>query len=294
MPRRQSMIVIAIAVLFGLVAVYLVNIYLTGADRQNQVKALETTRIAVARVPLEFGQRLTAQNVRFVDWPAASVPPGSFHEMAEITPVGNTHVVLRPMVPGEPILRSKLSGEGGRATLSALLPANMRAASIRTSDVAGVAGFALPGDRVDVLLTREVGDEQITEVLLHNIRLIAIDQNANDNAQRPNLGRTATLEVSQEDSQRLALGSAVGTLSLVLRSVHASQDLVAYSNAIRSADLAGGSYSPPPYVQSASLPPVGPAPQVRRAAQPQRRGINIEVVRGTASRDYEVQAYGGL
>ena len=292
MPRRQSMIVIAVAVLFGLVAVYLVNIYLTGADRQQQVKTMETTRIAIARVPLQFGQRITPQNVRFVDWPAASVPAGSFREMAELIPVGNAHVVLRPMIPGEPILRSKLSGEGGRATLSALLPADMRAAAIRISDVAGVAGFALPGDHVDVLLTREIGEEQVTEVLLQNIRLIAVDQNANDNAQRPNLGRTATLEVSQEDAQRLAIGSAVGTLSLVLRSVQAPQDMVAYSNAMRSADLAGGSYSPPPYVQSGPTRPAGPA-QVRRAAQPQRRGINIEVVRGTASRDYEVNAYGG-
>ena len=287
------MIVMAVAILFGLVAVYLVNIYLTGADRQQQVKTLQTARIAVARVPLEFGQQITPQNVQFVDWPAGSVPEGSFRELAELTPVGNAHVVLRPMTPGEPILRSKLSGEGGRASLSALLDPDMRAAAIRISDVAGVAGFALPGDRVDVLLTREVGEEQVTEVLLQNIRLIAVDQNANDNVQQPSLGRTATLEVSQEDAQRLALGSAVGSLSLVLRSVQAPQDAIAYSNAIRSGDLAGGGYSPPQYVQSGP-PRVAPPARVRRAAQPPRRGINVEVVRGTASSDYEVRAYGGI
>ena len=288
------MIVMAVAILFGLVAVYLVNIYLTGADRQQQVKTLQTARIAVARVPLEFGQQITPQNVQFVDWPAGSVPEGSFRELAELTPVGNAHVVLRPMTPGEPILRSKLSGEGGRASLSALLDPDMRAAAIRISDVAGVAGFALPGDRVDVLLTREVGEEQVTEVLLQTIRLIAVDQNANDNVQQPSLGRTATLEVTQEDAQRLALGSAVGSLSLVLRSVQAPQDAIAYSNAIRSGDLAGGGgYSPPQYVQSG--PPRGAPPaRVRRAAQPPRRGINVEVVRGTASSDYEVRAYGGI
>ena len=256
------MIVMAVAILFGLVAVYLVNIYLTGADRQQQVKTLQTARIAVARVPLEFGQQITPQNVQFVDWPAGSVPEGSFRELAELTPVGNAHVVLRPMTPGEPILRSKLSGEGGRASLSALLDPDMRAAAIRISDVAGVAGFALPGDR--------------------------------DNVQQPSLGRTATLEVTQEDAQRLALGSAVGSLSLVLRSVQAPQDAIAYSNAIRSGDLAGGGgYSPPQYVQSG--PPRGAPPaRVRRAAQPPRRGINVEVVRGTASSDYEVRAYGGI
>ena len=290
------MIVMAVAVLFGLVAVYLVNIYLTGADRQQQVKTLQTARIAVARVPLEFGQQITPQNVQFVDWPAGSVPEGSFRELAELTPVGNAHVVLRPMIPGEPILRSKLSGEGGRASLSALLDPDMRAAAIRISDVAGVAGFALPGDRVDVLLTREVGGDQVTEVLLQNIKLIAVDQNANDNVQQPSWGRTATLEVSQEDAQRLALGSAVGTLSLVLRSVRAPQDTIAYSNAVRSGDLAGGSYTPPQIIQSGSGPSraARPRQQARRVAPPQPKGINVEVVRGTASRDYEVRSYGGI
>jgi len=291
--RRQSWIVLGIAVFLGLIAVYLVNIYLGSAERQVQRQTVQTTRIAVAAVPLNFGTRLTAQNVRFVDWPLDSVPQGSFRALAELMPGGSSHVVLRPMVPGEPILRSRLSGEGGRATLSALLAPDMRAAAIRISDVQGVAGFALPGDRVDVLMTRQAGEEQIVSVLLSNVRVIAVDQDANENSERPSLGRTATLEVSQEDAQKLVLGGAVGTLSLVLRSVRAQPDQIAYDNPIRSGDLPGGVYIAPQMAQAAPQAQVGaPPPAAQRTAR--RRGNSVEIVRGTASREYEVRGYGGI
>lgn len=293
MPR-QSWIVLAVAAFFGLIAVYLVNIYLSGAQRQQEAQTVQTTRIAVARVPLQFGTRITPQNVQFVEWPVSSIPPGSFAALEELIPAGRTHVVLRPIEAGEPVLRSRLSGEGGRASLSALLAPEMRATAIRISDVAGVAGFALPGDRVDVLLTREVGNEQVTEVLLQNIRLIAVDQDANENSERPSLGRTATLEVSQTDAQKLALGGAVGTLSLVLRSVRAPQEFVAYNNAVRTSDLAGGAYVPAQVAQSGPPPAASSQPRVSRRVSAARRGISVEVVRGTTSRDYEVRPYGGI
>jgi pilus assembly protein CpaB len=289
MFRRQSLLVMGVAVLLGLVAVYLVNAYLTGATRQQEARTVQTTRIAVARVPLNFGTRITPQNVQFIDWPVNSVPQGAFRSPEELTPAGNSHVVLRPMIPGEPVLKSRLSGEGGRATLSALLPPDMRAASIRITDVSSVAGFALPGDRVDVLMTREMGEERVTEMLLQNVRLIAIDQSANENTAAPSIGRTATLEVNADDAQKLALGAAVGQLSLVLRSVQAPQDAIQYSAAMRSSDLEGGVYRP--QVAQAAAPQTGP--RATRPAQPVRRGINVEVVRGTVSSDYEVRPYGG-
>lgn len=290
MFRRQSVLVLGIAILLGLVAVYLVNIYLSGAERQQEAKAIQTTRIAVARVPLQFGTRITPQNVQFIDWPVNSVPQGAFRAPEELAPAGNTHVVLRPIEAGEPVLRSRLSGEGGRATLSALLPPEMRATSIRVTDISSVAGFTLPGDRVDVLITREFGEERITEMLLQNVRVIAIDLNANENAEQPGVGRTATLELTPEDAQKITLAAAVGQLSLVLRSVRAPQDAIEYSTAIRSGDLEGGVYRAP--VQTASAGPE-PGPRAPRA-QPQRRpGTNVQVIRGTTSSDYEVRPYGG-
>jgi pilus assembly protein CpaB len=292
--RRQSIIALVAAIFFGLIAVLLVNAYLTGADRQvAQVKTTGTIKLAVAAVPLPFGTPITPEKARLVDWPTDSVPPGAVQNMADLSQGGQPRVVLRPIEPGEPILNSKISGEGGRATLSAILPGDKRAVSIRISDVAGVAGFALPGDRVDVILTHADGPSQVADVILQDIRVIAIDQDPNEQAANPRLGRTATLEVEPFDGQKLALASQVGTLSLALRSAKAEAGSN-YSARVGPGDLGGGFGSPrssPVSLPNYSMPPLRIRPMVRPAPRP--AGSNVEIVRGTTGTKYEVGPYGG-
>jgi pilus assembly protein CpaB len=218
---------------------------------------------------------------------------------------------MRSIGPGEPVLASRIS-DGGRPSVAAMLGPNMTAVSIRISDVSGVAGFVLAGDRVDVILTREVNEEQFTDVLLHNVRVVAIDQQANENRSEMTSGeaatlKTATLEVNQDDAQKLALGSAVGTLTLALRSPRQTQpETAAFSLPLRASQLVGGGTrrvaaqvaSQPAPAPRPDLPP-RPRPMPIRVAsapppQPRPSGPLVEVVRGTASRQYEVVPYGGL
>ncbi|HEY0625765.1 MAG TPA: Flp pilus assembly protein CpaB [Allosphingosinicella sp.] len=298
--RRQSLVILGVAVLLGLIAVYLTNVYLTGAENQQKAREVPTAQVAVARVPLEFGMPVTADKIRFVDWPRSSMPPGTFSSLRQIVPAGKVHTALRPIEVGEPILRTKLSGEGGRATLSALLPPEMRAAAIRITDVAGVAGFVLPGDRVDVLVTRTAGGDngrQVTDILLQDVRVIAIDQSANDSAQKPMLAKTATLEVTQVDAQKLALAQTVGQLSLALRSamMEPGGGLV---QTVDSGDLRHGAYAGA-YRRASGYVPQYNRPIIRRQAAPQPMApprpvtSNVEVIRGTAGSNYEVGRYGG-
>lgn len=292
--RRQSLIALGAAIFFGLIAVFLVNAYLTGADRQVPQPVADTAlvKVAVAGVPLPFGEKLTPEKVRFVDWPRASVPPGALQMVGDLSQGGAPRVVLRPMDPGEPIMRSKISGEGGRATLSAVLPADQRAVSIRITDVAGVAGFVLPGDHVDVLLTRGEDAAQVTDVLLQDVRVIAIDQNANEKASGVDLGKTATLEVEPYDAQKLVLAQRAGQLSLALRSAKAEPG-DAYAGAVGHSDLGGGfagarpassgPYNPPPLRVRVAARPVAPRPTT----------TSVEIVRGMAGSKYEVGFYGG-
>jgi pilus assembly protein CpaB len=289
--RRQSLIALLAAIFFGLIAVFLVNKYLTGASQQQAVDTT-TVKVAVPTVPLPFGSQLTPEKVRFVDWPRSSVPPGALQLPAELSQGGQPRVVLRPMDPGEPIMNSKISGEGGRATLSAILPGDRRAVSIRISDVAGVSGFALPGDRVDVILTHSEGATQVADVILQDIRVIAIDQDPNDQAANPRLGRTATLEVEPFDAQKLALAAQVGTLSLALRSAKAEAG-ANYSARVGPGDLTGGFGGPrsvPASLPSYNPPPLRVRPVVRPMARP---ATNVEIVRGTTGTKYEVGPYGG-
>jgi pilus assembly protein CpaB len=126
-----------------------------------------------------------------------------------------------PISVNEPILATKISAEGQGASIAALLPEGMRAASVRINDVSGVAGFVQPNDSVDVLITRNVpGAEratQLTDVLLQNVRVIAIDQRSKNADGTAKVAKTATLEVNPLDAQKLALAQEVGSLSLVLR-----------------------------------------------------------------------------
>lgn len=296
---RQSIIVLIVAVFLGLIAVYLVNAYLTSAEG-DAVAQGETRQIAVARIPLEFGAELNSQNVRMVDWPAGSIPPGSFSDLNDFNENGQPLVVLRPIAPGEPVLRSRLSGEGGRATLSALLPENMRAISIPITAVTGVAGFALPGDRVDVLLTQtdDSGDRE-TDILLQNVRVIAIDQSANDNAEEPTVGDTATLEVTREDAQVLALAREVGTLSLALRSVRTDEEFILSATLGEDELTTGPNRRPLAYGRSASAAATQPTPRLRRTRRPappsppRPSTYDVEIIRGTAGTNYDVGQYRG-
>jgi pilus assembly protein CpaB len=172
-------------------------------------------------VPLAYGVDITPDKVRFVDYPNSSIPQGAFTNASQLVPAGSKRVALLPIGVNEPILAGKISGPGQGASIAALLPDGMRAASVAINDVSGVAGFIQPNDSVDVLVTRSIpgaaGNSQVTDVLLQNVRVIAIDQQAKNADGSPKVAKTATLEVNPLDAQKLALAQTVGTLSLVLR-----------------------------------------------------------------------------
>lgn len=300
MTAPRSLIVLVVAILMGAAAVFLINGYFSGVEQRNQKVAedLSLKLVTVARVPLAFGDVITPDKVRLVQWPAGSVPAGTFPDIRAFSG-SPQRVALRPIDPGEPILASKLAGPGGRATISALLPNDKRAVAIRLTDVAGVGGFVLPGDTVDVLLTRQAESgpggvsNQITDLLLQHVRVIAIDQNSNENSKDPVVGRTVTVEVDTAQAQKLALAGQVGILSLALRNAADTDDPEAATVSI--ADLRAdavpsgrASYAPPVHIYRAP---------VRRAAAPAKTAsvvraadtMSIAVARGVKVSNVEVK-----
>jgi pilus assembly protein CpaB len=214
---------IAVAAVFGVLAVFLAQSWLNRqADLrmkslEARTKPVATRTVVVARSPLRFGAALTAQNLREVEWPNEAVPANSFSSVAELTR-GDKRVVLASIEPNEPVVGSKITGPGQKATLSALIEDGMRAVTIRVNDVDGVAGFVLPGDRVDVLLTRH-GEKETSssDVVLQSTKVLAIDQIADERAEKPVVVKAVTLEVDTVSAQKLALAASAGNLSLVLR-----------------------------------------------------------------------------
>lgn len=222
--QSRNLVILAVAVLLGLCAVLIVNGVFSGVEeRQEQIaEQNRMVRIAVASQELTFGTALSTQNVRLANWPASSVPVGAFTTLEEAT---KTRVALRPIVPGEPILASKVSGTDGRATIAANLPQGQLAFAVPINDVTGAGGFIRPGDVVDVLVTRKIpGDganenDKMTDVVLQSVPVLAVDQESNENNTKPAIAKTVTLQVDGASAQKLALAQQLGVLTLALRNV---------------------------------------------------------------------------
>jgi pilus assembly protein CpaB len=219
------MVMVGIAVVVGAVTVIGGRYYLDRSSQKPQpqpvvVQAPEitTTTVVVAAIPLRFGMELSTNQLKEVAWPAAAAPAGSTRTIAEFLKGPEKRVVLAAMEINEPVLPGKVTGPGERATLSAVIAPGMTAVSIPLSETQGVAGLVMPGDRVNVMLTRTLDlDQSYTDVLLQNIRVVAIDQTIDQRSEKPATIRSATLEVMPQDAKRVALAGAVGSLSLMLR-----------------------------------------------------------------------------
>jgi len=217
--RASSLVLLIIAGVMGVIAAILAQNWLEQQRAPNivVVPGSKARKVVVAAQPLRFGTELTSINLKEVDWPAGAVPTGSFSSIDQLLKPGERRVALAAIERDEALLSWKITGPGQRGTLSALITGDKKAVTIRVNDVFGVAGFVLPGDRVDVLLTRTEDKTSYTDVLLQNVRALAVDQLADERSEKPTVAKAVTLEVSTDEAQKLTLGSSVGSLSLALR-----------------------------------------------------------------------------
>jgi pilus assembly protein CpaB len=272
--RNIGFVLLAVSVLLGALTIF--GLRHMSASRAAEPRLHQTT-VVVATRPIGFGEALTPDLLRVQAWPSEARPQGSFETVGQVT--AQRRVALGPIAANEPVLTTRISGPGGRASLSGVIRAGMRATTIRVNDVFGVAGFVLPGDFVDVLITRDDGKATAadatkrTDVLLRSVRVLAVDQLANENKNDPVVAKAATIEVTPEQAQKLALAAEVGTLSLALRGtvdpLSSGQDPAPVT--VRTTDLRLDGVSPP----------APPRRVVRAAARPAPAGITIQVFRGS-------------
>lgn len=185
---------------------------------------VEGVAVVVAAKDMKYGDKVDAASLRLIHVPREAAPEGAFTTVAAVLAAdrGGPPVVLTPIAAREPLLPTKLSGPGARRSVAAEIAEGMRAYTIKVTDVSGVGGHALPGDRVDVFVLRDLtpqGDTRnyVSEVVLQDVRVLAVDLNADLASDKPASPNTATLEVSVPDSQKLAVAADLGKLSLALR-----------------------------------------------------------------------------
>jgi pilus assembly protein CpaB len=262
---------LAVAVLLGLLAVILIRNVL--ASRSPHTATTATTPVVVAAGPIERGASLKPAQLKVVNYPTDAVPPGAFQNINQIAGA-NARTAMRSMTANEPVLAEKLSGSGGRGNLSSTLTPGMRAISVKSSEISGVGGFVMPGDRVDILVTRQVGEGDkplsVTQVLAENSLVRGVDQTSDTNADKPVVAKAITVEVTPEQAQAISLAQSVGEITLALRQTSDTAPLA--KKATTTSDLA--------------VYPVRKAAAVRRMARPS--GPQVRVTRGVETTGYSV------
>jgi pilus assembly protein CpaB len=177
-----------------------------------------TKKVVVANANLSLGRQLRREDLAAIDWPVASVPEGSFEDPAAIVDRG----LIVSVVKNEPILPAKLASKEAGAGLPPIIPPGKRALSVRVNEVIGVAGYVLPGTRVDVVATANPtsrSEDITTKVVLQNVEVLAagtrLEQDTPDG--KPMQVTVVTLLVTPDESERLALASTEGKIQLALR-----------------------------------------------------------------------------
>lgn len=206
------MVVIAIVLALG--AVVLASRWV------SQQASVATSRVVVAAKDLDLGTRLAPELLKTVDWPTASLPEGAIQDPQTL----DTRVIKTSLLRGEPVMESKLAPLGARGGLSAVIGEGKRAITVRVNDVIGVAGFALPGNYVDIVVNTEdetaktsAMNKTVSKIVLEQILVLAVAQEASRDETKPRVVNAVTLEVTPEQAEKLDLARSVGSLSLVLR-----------------------------------------------------------------------------
>src|SRR3954462_14295159 len=249
MKNTRAAIMLVISIVLGLAVTALAVAWV------SHKAAIASNKIVVAAVDIELGSRLNAQMIKVVDWPSGSLPAGGFDNPKNL----QDRVVRTSIQRGEAILNSKLAPEGTLGGLSAVIAEGKRAMTVRVNDVVGVAGFALPGNYVDVMVNFQQdqpagkgADEKqhISKTVLTHVLVLAVAQEAGRDETKPKVVNAVTLELTLEDAEKLDLARNIGTLSLVLRNQIDKGN--ATTAGVRKSDLVGE--------------PVRPAVAVSRAA----------------------------
>jgi pilus assembly protein CpaB len=285
MKSTRGLFMLLVALLAGGAAVLF-------ASRWMLAQASASGQVAVAAVEVEIGARLVPEMLRLVTWPAGSVPPGAFAELAPL----DGRVVKTSVTRGEPILEGKLAPAGTKGGLSAVVADGKRAMTVRVNDVVGVAGFTLPGNYVDIMVnTQNEGskrgdqDQTISKIVLERILVLAIAQESSRDETKPRVVNAVTLEVTPEQAENLDLARSVGTLSLVLRNQvdprPVATDGATKSTLLKEEAARPAAPAPKPVVvaKKRAAPRVvavaAPVPEVPKSTN------CVEVIRGTVKSD---------
>jgi pilus assembly protein CpaB len=286
MKNPRALVMVIISIIIGLGAVVLASRWV------NEQATVQSSKVVVAATDIDLGTPLAPQMLKVADWPKGSEPAGAFNDIKVL----DTRVLKTSVSRGEPVLESKLAPLGATGGLSAVIKEGNRAMTVRVNDVVGVAGFALPGNYVDIVVNTvdemakaANGNNSISKIVLEHILVLAVAQEQNRDETKPKVVNAVTLEVTPEQAEKLDLARSVGTLSLVLRN-QIDSSLAATSGSTKK-DLLNGDtqMAALPVATDAKSEVVAAKPVVKKVvrrkavAKPAEPYEQVEVVRGNVT-----------
>jgi pilus assembly protein CpaB len=296
MRNKRFFVVLAGALIFGLLAAVSVSRYLSNA----QAFSRDMTTVAVAKVAIPIGTKIIPEQVMMVQFSKESTPDGAFSSPDKLA--GRVAVVN--IAPREPITETRLAPEGTAGGLSAVIPEGYRAMTVKVDDVVGISGFIMPGTLVDVVVVIHPDDNSaaqgpISKIVLQNIKVLANGQNIDqpENQRDANTVKAVTLQVTPEQAEKLALASSEGRLQLVMRNSIDQGD--EQTTGINKRSLLGGDHATPApepgslkseQPKSESRPVTRramPAPAEAKPATPPPPKATVEMIEGAKKRSVD-------
>jgi pilus assembly protein CpaB len=279
---------IVVSVIIGLAAVVLASRWVA------QQAAVATNKVVVAARDIDLGTRLTPEMLKLVEWPSGSIPPGAIKDTNTLLK-DEARVVRVSLTRGEPVLDSKLAPLGTKGGLSAVIKEGKRAITVRVNDVVGVAGFALPGNYVDIVVntlddaSKAAGkDKPISKIVLERILVLAVAQEVGRDETKPKVVNAVTLEVTPDEAEKIDLARSVGTLSLVLR--NQIDDKSVETEGITKRDLLKRLEPEMPVVMESGAAEKRVVVYHRAPAKKEPSRAQVEVIRGTVVTRHELKA----
>lgn len=255
MAIRRGFLLIVMSLIMGVGAAWIANRWVSAQVAAGEV--VDGTHVVAAALEIPYGIKVEARHLKYVEIPEGVAPTGFFTKTEDVEGRVATVAISR----GEILISDRFVAHEAGSTLAALVSANMRALTVRVNDVIGVAGFLLPGNRVDVLSSRKTNDRRaVTETILRNIKVLAVDQSASTDQNEPVIVRAVTLEMSPEETEILVRARTEGEIQLTLRNPLQEEELVAEAE-------------PEPVKTEVVVP--------KRAPEPRSRSTTVTVIRGT-------------
>ena len=256
MAKRRGLVLIFLSLLMAAGAAWVANVWVNGQLVTQASAEPNVHRVVAAALSIPFATKVEGRHLKYIEVPIDVMPSGAFSSFDEVEGQVSTTAIAR----GEILVSERFAAHERGSTLAALIDKDMRAITVRVDDVIGVAGFLLPGNTVDILSSRKEKQRAVTETILKNIKVLAVDQTAAANENEPVIVRAVTLEMTPQQAEVVVKARTEGTIQLTLRNPEAFEII-----------------EPEPEAAPPAVRVVAAAPRPR----PVVRDTTVTVIRGT-------------